>query len=1483
MLSISTGHSAEYLTGQVAVGRESYYTGAVAVGEPAGFWSGRGNEALGLSGEVNAQDMTALYEHRLDPRDDGFREPAQWGETATLGGPLRKYRTAEEAYEQLLAAEPDASPERREVLRLNAGRSARQNVQFLDATFSAPKSVTVLAVAFERHAVQAERDGDADTAALWTARKDAVEAAVLAGNTAMLGYLQDAAGYSRVGHHGGSAGRYIDAHDWVVASFLQHDSRDYDPQLHVHNAILNRVQCADGQWRTLHGAALFTHRAAAGAFGERVMAETLMGSLPVLLATRPDGKAQEIAGVDVELMESLSTRRRTITPKVAALVAQFEEQVGRSPNALELSRLSLRAALATRRAKSHDGETAGDRLDRWAEQGRQLVGRELDDVPAAVFAAAEDAPEPERWLPEAVISVALAEVQAGRSGWHRNDVFAAVVHALPDTLGISDPGDLRELVEQLTDASVEHLTVEQIGGERSEDLPAVPELLLANGTSAYQDPAGPVYALSGQLSAEHLLRVAAVERGAPALDAAAAEAAAERLSADGLTLGPDQRRALTRILTSGAKVETLVGPAGAGKSTVVGGLARIWTDPATWTAGRPGGTTPGNVTPVPDAGDRPQAPRVVGLAASQIATEVLAGEGLPARNVTRWLGSQDRLAAGSTRAEDAQWRLAAGDLVVIDEAAMLPTADLTAIHAHAEAAGAKLLLTGDHRQLAAVGAGGAMRMLAAAGGHELTEVRRFHAEWEGPASLRLRDGDPTVLHDYRRHGRLIDGGTPERARTSAARAWLADTVAGKQSVLVVGSNEDAARLSAEVRADLVRLGRVAEAGVRLGMDGNTAGVGDVVQARVNDWDLSGYAGNTRAPINRDTYRVLATRDDGGLDVELAAGPAAGTRMVLPASYVATDLTLGYAGTVHSVQGRDVDTSHGVVGAGTDPRALYVLLSRGRDGNYAHVVTHATDEQQPVGAGHQVRRVDPLGVLAGIIDAGPSGASAVTAADTAALDQADADQTKRESIQTPGERFAAEAEMVYTARTAACLDRLTAGGTLTDEQRSAFAADPTAMGSLSRQLRTAELAGHDPDQILTAAVSGRDFTGARSLPQVIYSRIEQQLEGQLAPTATNYTDMVPKVTDPAWQQRLAALAEQADARRRHLGAHTADTEPEWALDTFGPVPDEPVTRLEWEHRAGTVAAWRELAGHTDDTDPLGPAVRPGQPEHYTTWRAAWTAAGRPDPGRADAELSDGQLRARVRAIQREEQWAPAGVAESLTATSLTAQGRRRDAVLTAARADAAADRAEAERLRAEAADTAALADLLDEQTARLEKADAWRGHFLAHTAVTRDNADRARAELARRGQSIGAEDPDAVTAAEWLAEHRRALALEDPHRQITGEHDLADIAAERAASTALDKASDADGVGTAAVVETAVPDARDVGAESVTDEPGRVPTPAESVTALDRAAAAVAEIQQRQQLDQRRAEEEQRTRQLADWSDGERDQRATADTTGHAAE
>src|SRR3954454_24513725 len=296
VLRINTGYSPEYLLKEVATGRENYYTGAVAAGEPPGRWWGTGAEQLGLRGLVDAQDMRAVYERFLDPRAEGFKDPERWDEVATLGHTGRKYLSEDELYDMAVEREPYATAERRAELRVESGKAARHNVAFFDITFNVQKSVTLLHTAFEAQEVTARQAGDEETAQAWGAFRQAVEDAIWAGNNAALAYLAENAGYSRVGHHGGAAGRFVDAHDWVVASFFQHDSRDHDPQLHIHNPVLNRVQGPDGQWRTLDGRSIYRFRPAAAAVGERTTEERLTQTLGVRLAMRPDGKAREVIG-----------------------------------------------------------------------------------------------------------------------------------------------------------------------------------------------------------------------------------------------------------------------------------------------------------------------------------------------------------------------------------------------------------------------------------------------------------------------------------------------------------------------------------------------------------------------------------------------------------------------------------------------------------------------------------------------------------------------------------------------------------------------------------------------------------------------------------------------------------------------------------------------------------------------------------------------------------------------------------------------------------------------------------------------------------------------------------------------------------------------------------------------------------------------------------------------------------------------------------
>ena len=510
-----------------------------------------------------------------------------------------------------------------------------------------------------------------------------------------------------------------------------------------------------------------------------------------------------------------------------------------------------------------------------------------------------------------MIETALSDVQETKAAWTAPDLTRAISNALPDHVGHLSAEQVSRLLDGLTAEALKLAVPLDAGRPGDTSLPD--DLRLADGTSAYQAPGGRLYATPHHLDQERLLAAATTDGRAPTVTLAAANGFIADLAGHGVELGADQAAALRGILTSGARVETLVGPAGTGKSFVVGVLAKAWQDLALW-------------------GGEPR--RAVGLASSQIATEVLASEGLDARNITRWLATQERLATGTGQGEDLRWRLRSGDLVVVDESAMADTQDLVRIHAHCHRAGAKLLLTGDHHQLAAVGAGGGMELVAATGTrHELAETRRFAHAWEGAASLRLRERDQTVLADYHKHGRLLDGGALDRAEAAAARAWLADTLAGWHALLIVDTNEQLARLSAQLRADLVRLGRVDDQqSVPLGLQGTWAGVGDIVQARRNGWHLAGYHGNRRGPINREQYRVTAVRNDGGLEVRPLLGGTdhiEGDRIVLPAGYVAQHLTLGYATTVHAAQGLTVDTCQTVLTQTPPAEALYVGMTRGR--------------------------------------------------------------------------------------------------------------------------------------------------------------------------------------------------------------------------------------------------------------------------------------------------------------------------------------------------------------------------------------------------------------------------------------------------------------------------------------------------------------------------------------------------------------------------
>jgi hypothetical protein len=884
VIKINKAAGVEYYTGAGSASERmvpSYYTGASEKGEPAGQWSGRLAADLGLTGEVDAATMDRLYNHYQAP--DG----------SIVGRPPMRFRTIEERIEQALAREPNALPERVDQIKAEVARSTRSSDPGKDLTYSIQKSVTVAHTAAWRAEVDATRSGDLDRAEHFRSIRKSIEGAILEANAAGLDQVSRVA-TSRIGSGSQGTVSWVAAPDIAVASFFQHTSRADDPQLHIHNVVLNKARNADGSIRAIDFQDLGRQRFIYSAVAHRVLAERL-ADMGLKMELRPDRVAREIVAVDEDVMGLFSQRRQAVTKAMAPVIERAQERLGRELSELEKSRIAQTSTLVTRQSKS--GITDPDTLiDLWQDRMISELASGLGPIAQRMSIDLSTGPVERdgKFSPSAVAARALHAVSQNDASWTKAELMLEVERELP-LIGMSNE-DLVEFLDHMTNYALEQDGVRQVAGNVGIEPPEG----LFQGSLI---PASAVrYATPTTLVAERLIREAAIVRGREYLDAASMNA---WLDEHYPTIGADQRVAVMGIASSDAALTQLVGPAGTGKSYAAGALTGAWRDPK-------GG-------------------RVHGLAVSQNAAEILREDGIVnSANVAAWLASQERLEAGRPVPVDYDRAVGPSDIVLVDEASMVTTADLDRVRDIVDSIGARMVLMGDPRQLGAIGAGGAMGLVdGRAETYTLSEVRRFSEDWESEASLRLREGDRDALAEYDRHGRLIESESLEAAIQHAARAAAADRLSGLSVVVSADSNDAAAQIANAVREHLVAAGVVEAEGVPLARTGGVAGTGDEIMTRQNDYDL--------AVINRQRFEVVGT-GEGSLSVRGEDGVI----RELPARYVEAHVQLAYGSTVHAVQGATVDRGYVVTDGRSDSSALYVGMTRGRDRNTAIVALASPD-------------------------------------------------------------------------------------------------------------------------------------------------------------------------------------------------------------------------------------------------------------------------------------------------------------------------------------------------------------------------------------------------------------------------------------------------------------------------------------------------------------------------------------------------------------
>jgi hypothetical protein len=370
--------------------------------------------------------------------------------------------------------------------------------------------------------------------------------------------------------------------------------------------------------------------------------------------------------------------------------------------------------------------------------------------------------------------------------------------------------------------------------------------------------------------------------------------------------------------------------------------------------------------------------------------------------------------------------------------------------------------------------------------------------------------------------------------------------------------------------------------------------------------------------------------------------------------------LAYAVTGHAGQGRTVHTGMAVI-TGTEHRQwAYVAMSRGTTNNMAYVFTTSPKtadlqpglrpapelarseriEQERAGLEVKPSNVPPqreeLAVLADVLERDGAELSASELRDR---NLAHADHLSILNAMWQGETLGPRNEAY----------RQIVGDALPPEYRGDLQATSKW---LYRTMSMAEAAGLDVSEVVTTAVESRPLTGARDVAAVVDARIRERIYPLVPLPPKPWREQVPTVADPEMQRFLRDLATAMDERKERLGEFAATSEAPWAVAALGPVPDDPLERLEWQRRASSIGAYRELYGYDNPKDAIGPEPTADLPEKRAHWHEAFGALG-PVDGLDVRGLPDGQLYLMRRSYEAVTAWAPRFVADQLRSARLAA--------------------------------------------------------------------------------------------------------------------------------------------------------------------------------------------------------------------------------------
>jgi conjugative relaxase-like TrwC/TraI family protein len=942
-----------------------------------------------------------------------------------------------------------------------------------------------------------------------------------------LGYLEE-----HVGGRRGHAGREHVAGDGLLAVGFDHrTSRAGDPLLHTHVIVANRVQGPDGRWTALDGRDLYRHRLAADAIYRGAYQRALSRSLGVGW-TGPDQYGnREVAGVPDELVRAFSKRADAIDLEVERLEAD-----GR----VRTPKLVKWVVHRTRQAKRQ--EAPATLAERWRAEAREH-GADVPGLLRDVLGRPADAePGPDTETDPAGTFDHLAGAQgltAQASTFARQDVIAA----LGAQLVAADRTRLETLADRFLEERAVSIVAERSVGERRY---ATPELLqveqrLVAGALGRRDEAAAVCSPAS-------VRVALAEHP---------------------TVGDDQAGMVRDLCRRGAGVGVVVGKAGTGKTFALGVARHAFSLDGY---------------------------RVMGAAPTGIATTSLEAEGFEeVATVDRLLVELDQAARPSGQRSARGGHAApeplldARTVLVVDEAGMVGSRNLTRLLDHAHHAGAKVVLVGDDRQLAAIDAGGGFRGLRLRlGASVLTENRRQREAWERDALELVRDGQvDQAVAAYREHDRVVAARSKTELTLELVRDWwtahqegeAAESAGelGKDAVILAWRRDEVDRLNTVCQQVMAENGRLGAE--QLKVADRAFHVGDQVVCGRNDLRGLGVANGTRGTVTAldAAQRAITVRTEQGrqvtLDSDYLDRPTPKGRRVVD---------LAYATTGHKAQGLTRWRALVRITGQEDTNWLYVQLSRAK--HQTRLFTIVGPEPQQAADEVDLPEREPTDAYDQLATALARPGSQTLAIDTS---------SRLDVRALPTAELRGERDQLRHLLDDAPPDRSRVLKRATERRQQAeqtLAEIERAQPPSSKRRRGVPDLPDDSAHALATQQAARALDAeleARKAQQQRDAWIEAHPDLGIA-----YRDVAAEL---AWRRRARATAAEVD-------------QPAHLTQALGPVPDSVRGRRAWRHAARLIEDYRDRYQLAHPDQPLD-ATPPRDPEQRQAWRAAHDALER----------------------------------------------------------------------------------------------------------------------------------------------------------------------------------------------------------------------------------------------------------------------------------